>query len=81
MGILTGGAVAICGASAALAISAVLPMTETGERDRLFTVVAVTVMSTITMVLYPILIRAMGFDNNVAGIIIGVTTSSRFRMR
>ena len=72
-GILTGGAVAICGASAALAISAVLPRTSTSERDTLFTVVAVTVMSTIAMVIYPILIRAMGVDHNVAGIIIGGT--------
>ena len=72
-GLLTGGAVAICGASAALAISAVLPRTSTTERDTLFTVVAVTVMSTTAMIIYPILIRAMGVDQNVAGIIIGGT--------
>ena len=72
-GILTGGAVAICGASAALAISAVLPRTETAERDTLFTVVAVTVMSTLAMILYPVLIQAMDVDHRVAGIIIGGT--------
>src|SRR6201984_758706 len=41
-GILTAGAVAICGASAALAISSVLPKCETHERDTVFTVIGVT---------------------------------------
>lgn len=45
-GVLTGGAVAICGASAALAISAVLPKHENSERDTLLTVVGVTGLST-----------------------------------
>ncbi len=72
-GILVGGATAICGASAALAISAVLPKHKDSERDTLFAVISVTVLSTIAMVLYPILIRAMGYNNNVAGIIIGGT--------
>jgi uncharacterized integral membrane protein (TIGR00698 family) len=72
-GILVGGATAICGASAALAISAVLPKHKDSERDTLFAVISVTVLSTIAMVVYPILIRAMGYNNNVAGIIIGGT--------
>jgi uncharacterized integral membrane protein (TIGR00698 family) len=72
-GILVGGATAICGASAALAISAVLPKHKDSERDTLFAVISVTVLSTIAMVLYPILIRALGYDDNVAGIIIGGT--------
>jgi uncharacterized integral membrane protein (TIGR00698 family) len=72
-GILMSGAVAICGASAALAISAVLPANKDSERDTLFTVIAVTILSTVAMVLYPILIRLMSVDHNVAGIIIGGT--------
>ncbi len=72
-GLLVGGATAICGASAALAISAVLPKHKDSERDTLFAVISVTVLSTIAMVVYPILIRAMGYNNNVAGIIIGGT--------
>lgn len=54
-GLLAGGAVAICGASAALAIAAVLPRDRISERDTLFTVVAVTALSTIAMIIYPIL--------------------------
>lgn len=72
-GMLTGGAVAICGASAALAISAVLPRGENHERDTLFTVVAVTGLSTVAMVLYPILFSALGFDDTGIGILIGAT--------
>ncbi len=72
-GILTGGSVAICGASAALAISAVLPKDKNLERDTLFTVIAVTVLSTVAMVLYPLLIKAIGVDHTVAGILIGGT--------
>jgi uncharacterized integral membrane protein (TIGR00698 family) len=41
-GILTSGAVAICGASAALAISSVLPKGDNHERDTVFTVIGVT---------------------------------------
>ena len=72
-GILTGGAVAICGASAALAISAVLPQSKEQERDTLFTVIAVTVFSTLAMIVYPPLVRGLGFDDRAAGIILGGT--------
>jgi len=50
-GLLTGGAVAICGASAALALSSVLPKNEAMRRDTLFTVIAVTSLSTVAMIL------------------------------
>jgi uncharacterized membrane protein YadS len=48
---LTGGAVAICGASAALAISDCLPQGKALERETLFTLVAVTALSTLAMIL------------------------------
>ena len=74
-GLLTGGAVGICGASAALAISSVLPKGQGGitERDTVFTVVAVTTLSTVAMVLYPILTGLLGFDDWQAGVFIGAT--------
>ena len=71
--ILTAGAVAICGASAAMAIAAVLPRDDRSERNLLFTVLGVTVLSTIAMILYPILTTAMGFDDVTAGAFIGAT--------
>lgn len=72
-GLLAGGAVAICGASAALAIAAVLPRDRISERDTLFTVVAVTALSTIAMIIYPILYGALDFGDRQIGILLGTT--------
>ena len=72
-GLLTGGAVAICGASAALAISSVLPRTPAAERDTLFTVVAVTSLSTLAMIAYPILFGRLGLTDAEIGMLIGAT--------
>jgi uncharacterized integral membrane protein (TIGR00698 family) len=72
-GMLTGGAVAICGASAALAISAALPRRPELERSTLFTVVAVTTLSTVAMILYPIVFAALGFEDRQIGILLGAT--------
>ncbi|MEM6491778.1 MAG: putative sulfate exporter family transporter, partial [Pseudomonadota bacterium] len=70
-GLLTGGATAICGASAALAISAVLPNRPTQDRDTLFAVVAVTSLSTIAMIAYPALVQAIGLSDRAAGVFLG----------
>jgi uncharacterized integral membrane protein (TIGR00698 family) len=72
-GLLTGGAVAICGASAALAISSVLPKSETHERDTVFTVIGVTTLSTIAMILYPVVIAYLHLDHAATGIFLGGT--------
>lgn len=72
-GTLTGGSVAICGASAALAIAAVLPKDEFSERNTIFTVIAVTAFSTIAMVVYPIIASFAGLDDRAAGIFLGGT--------
>jgi uncharacterized integral membrane protein (TIGR00698 family) len=72
-GVLTGGAVAICGASAALAIASVLPKREDGERDTLFTVIAVTSLSTLAMIAYPVIFHAFGFSDRDIGWLIGAT--------
>lgn len=73
LGVLTGGAVAICGASAAMAIAAVLPKGKDSERDTLFTVIAVTILSTLAMILYPLLIGRLALSHNDAGILLGGT--------
>src|SRR5205085_5342769 len=72
-GTLTGGAVAICGASAALAIASILPRHKNAERDASFTVIGVTALSTLAMIVYPIVAGAFGFDHRAAGIFIGAT--------
>ena len=73
LGLLIGGATAICGASAALAISSVLPKSPRLERDTALTVVGVTTLSTLAMVSYPLLTSWLGFDALTSGKFIGAT--------
>jgi uncharacterized integral membrane protein (TIGR00698 family) len=72
-GVLSGGATAICGASAAMAISAALPAHPKKESATLFTVVGVSTLSTVVMLLYPPLVRFLGLDDTYAGIFIGAS--------
>jgi uncharacterized integral membrane protein (TIGR00698 family) len=72
-GILTSGAVAICGASAALAISSVLPKGENHERDTVFTVIGVTALSTVAMIVYPVIIAFFHLDHAAIGVFLGGT--------
>lgn len=71
--VMSGGAVAICGASAALAISAVLPREKDGERFTLMVVVTVTIMSTLAMVAYPLIARLLHLPPALAGLFLGGT--------
>jgi uncharacterized integral membrane protein (TIGR00698 family) len=72
-GLLSGGATAICGASAALALAAALPGHPLKERATLFTVVGVSVLSTLTMIVYPMIAHAIGLDSRAAGVFLGAT--------
>ena len=72
-GVLTGGAVAICGASAALAIAAVLPRHADSDRDTSFAVIGVTALSTIAMIAYPLVVGALGLDQRDSGVFLGGT--------
>ena len=72
-GVLSGGSVGICGASAALAIASVLPKNKESERDVILAVVVVTGLSTIAMILYPMFVTAIGLDHQRAGLFLGGT--------
>jgi uncharacterized integral membrane protein (TIGR00698 family) len=72
-GLLTGGATAICGASAALALAAALPNHPLKERATLFTVIGVSTLSTVAMIAYPMIVRAFDLDPLQAGIFLGGT--------
>lgn len=73
-GMLTGGAVAICGASAALAISATLGnRSREADQQMVFTVIGVTMLSTLAMIFYPILASFAGLDDHQTGIFLGAT--------
>jgi uncharacterized integral membrane protein (TIGR00698 family) len=75
-GVLTGGAVGICGASAAMAIAAVMPAQpddNVKERATIFTVIGVSTLSTAAMVLYPMIVTAIGLGTEQAGLFLGGT--------
>ena len=75
-GVLTGGAVAICGASAAMAIAAEMPAhadDNVKERATIFTVIGVSTLSTVAMVIHPVIVTALGLSDERAGIFLGGT--------
>ena len=71
--ILSAGAVAICGASAALAIASVLPTHKDHERNTILTVAGVTALSTVAMVVYPVFVSYLQYDDVTAGVFLGTT--------
>ena len=73
IGVLTAGVVAICGASAAMALASVLPRNEEMQKHTLLTVVVITVLSTACMIIYPPLTQALGLDATDAGIFLDAT--------
>lgn len=70
-GVLSGGAVAVCGVSAAAAISTVLPNDKSQEKYFAFTVIGITTFSTLAMIFYPIVVSYLGFSDELAGVFIG----------
>ena len=72
-GLLSGGATAICGASAAMALAAALPGHPQKERATLFTVVVVSSLSTVAMIAYPMVAQWLGLDARMAGVFLGAT--------
>jgi uncharacterized integral membrane protein (TIGR00698 family) len=72
-GALAGAGTAICGASATLATSIVLPAYKGKEADVAFVVVAVNALSTLAMLLYPLICKSLGFDEQTTGIMLGAT--------
>jgi uncharacterized integral membrane protein (TIGR00698 family) len=72
-GALAGAGTAVCGASATLATSTVLPDYKGREADTVFVVVAVNALSTLAMVVYPLLSLWLGFSETDTGILLGAT--------
>jgi uncharacterized integral membrane protein (TIGR00698 family) len=72
-GALAGAGTAVCGASATLATSIVVPDYKGKEADIAFVVVAVNALSTLAMVLYPLICVWLGFDRQQTGVMLGAT--------
>lgn len=70
-GALAGGATAVCGASAALAVSTVLPQGRQTEADTAFTVLVANALATVAMITYPLLGLVLGLDERATGVLIG----------
>ena len=70
---LSGASVGICGASAALAVATVLPQNKDSEKNLIFTIIAVTALSTVAMIVYPLVADMLGFDETESGIFLGAT--------
>ncbi|MCZ6831729.1 MAG: putative sulfate exporter family transporter [Gammaproteobacteria bacterium] len=70
-GLLSGGAVAICGISAAMTLSSVMPKTRDVEQYTLLTVVMVAMFGAVAMVSYPVISDRLQLDSLEAGIFIG----------
>jgi uncharacterized integral membrane protein (TIGR00698 family) len=69
-GVLSGGAVGICGASAAMAIAVAWPRKDS-ERDTVVVIACITTYSTIAMVLYPALLSHLHWDSLQTGRFLG----------
>ena len=70
-GLLSSGAVAICGVSAALTLSSVMPKSEEQSKFTLLTVIMVTTIGAIAMVLYPIIVQTIELTPQQAGYFLG----------
>lgn len=69
-GVLSGGAVGICGASAAMAIAVAWPRKDS-ERDTVVVIACITTYSTIAMVVYPAVIAHLHLDPLQTGRFLG----------
>lgn len=72
-GALAGAATAVCGASATLAASTVVPNYPGKDADIAFVVVAVNALATVSMMVYPPLCAVLGFGAQETGVMLGGT--------
>ena len=72
-GILAGGATAICGASAALALYGVIGRDRLSQAQFALTLVGVSLASALAMSLYPVIAAEMGLTDSQAGFLIGAS--------
>lgn len=72
-GTLAGGAVAICGASAALALASVLGEKRASQAQLTLVLVAVSAASALAMSVYPVLAQALDLSATQAGFLMGAS--------
>ncbi|GLV24414.1 YeiH family protein [Sphingobium sp. Cam5-1] len=72
-GTLAGGAVAICGASAAMALAATLGKKRVSEAQLTLVLVGISAMSAAAMILYPVAAHMLSLSNSQAGFMLGAS--------
>jgi uncharacterized integral membrane protein (TIGR00698 family) len=72
-GLLAGGAVAICGASAAMALATTLGERRIGQAQLTLVLVGISAMSATAMVVYPIIAHALSLGDLRAGFMLGAS--------
>lgn len=72
-GILAGGATAICGASAALALYGIIGRNRLSQAQFALTLVVVSLASALAMSIYPVLAAEFGLNHRQAGFLIGAS--------
>ncbi len=70
-GVLSGGAVAICGGSAAMALSATLGERRIRQSELTLVLVGISTLSPLAMVIYPSIAHALHFSDAQAGYFLG----------
>jgi uncharacterized integral membrane protein (TIGR00698 family) len=65
--------VAICGASAVLAVAAILPQSLKKEEDSVWTVLIITLYSTTCMLLFPLIAQMIGLNTEQTGVFLGAS--------
>jgi uncharacterized integral membrane protein (TIGR00698 family) len=72
-GILAGGATAICGASAALALYGIIGRERLSQAQFALTLVGVSLASALAMSFYPVIAAELGLSDSQAGFLIGAS--------
>ena len=72
-GAIAGAAVAVCGASAAMAVKLVSPPKACRPESFVAVIIVVMALSVISMVVYPFAVTALGFPGKEGGLILGAT--------
>lgn len=72
-GLLAGGATAICGASAALALYGVIGKQRLSQAQFALTLVGISLASALAMTIYPLLAGEFGLNDKQAGFLIGAS--------
>lgn len=73
VGLLAGGATAICGASAALALYGIIGKQRLSQAQFALTLVGISLASAFAMSLYPLLAGSLGLSDQEAGFLIGAS--------